>query len=525
MERKNFSQEQIKLLKTDYDLLLDKQIGYTRTVEQINRHPENVRKEINLIQSMSVPIHIDRKMNETQKHQALYASYPSSGLIETSFDNLDSEAHRLLDINEETVGETIAMRYYFLILFNHPYRINALTEANEQEFIPPPPVECTAIKSAEEQGIALSINDLGSTITGGTKNGRMSRSLTLAARQFIKLGKQARIPFVGSESPDVWGSTIAVATMAACNALTAIPRNGALSDIQRQVDFAKEVFAELENIADIVLENRSDKQMILEMWKNNVIGTVEPSKEKALKRAEALIQAGVRGLRPYSPEPGDAIINTTKSLRERYGDEIEIIPGQIVDVDQAMAIQEFANAIVLGVAGGGRCITGLKSGVVVDWPHLLYHLRGKLKIATIVQGGGSDDPATTLLLGASGIGVSRMVPGGTIESPGGFLYCIDKNGNLCKPYGGEASERTKLLDGKLLPFNIASFPEGETTWAYPNYLSGALPTMTLNLYRLLESSTLAQVFKMATGIQELHAISPSPIRRITEAGRAQRKTH
>ena len=115
--------------------------------------------------------------------------------------------------------------------------------------------------------------------------------------------------------------------------------------------------------------------------------------------------------------------------------------------------------------------------------------------------------------------------GGTIESPGGALYCMDKKGRLFKPYGGEASARTKYLDGKLLPFQIPSFVEGETTKAEKSYVKYVYPTLTYNLHILNEDAILALVFRNVESIHELQNLEPSPLRQNTSFGSLQQHTH
>ena len=117
------------------------------------------------------------------------------------------------------------------------------------------------------------------------------------------------------------------------------------------------------------------------------------------------------------------------------------------------------------------------------------------------------------------------VAGGTIESPGGCLFCSDGNGRLYKPYGGEASARTKFVDGKILPFNIPSFVEGETTKAQMSYIKYVYPTLTYNLHLLIEDAILAMVFRNVDNIWQLQSINPSPLRQITPYGNYQRQTH
>lgn len=256
------------------------------------------------------------------------------------------------------------------------------------------------------------------------------------------------------------------------------------------------------------------------------MGTLEASVESAKIRAEALYKVGVRTFRVYSPEPGTGVVDTTRYLKKRYGNDIEVVASFIVDTEQAKQAEEAgADVIIIGVGGGGRCTTGVRSGSAIDWPQLLYQLRGEINIPVIVEGGASDHIALTLLLGASGISVSRIVSGGTIESPGGVLFYIDKKGGLFKPYGGEASARTKYLDGKLLPFDIPSFVEGETSRAYLSYGNHKFPTLTYNLHTLTEDAILSLVFRGVKNIEELHALNPSPVGRITASGSFQMQTH
>lgn len=449
--------------------------------------------------------------------------YPSQGLLLTPYDYLDVKSLQLLP--QDFVVKTLRLRSFFLELFNHPYRISFLDKVNKRKFTPPPKVASPAVENAIKEGIALSIGDLGSSVVGAERE-RISRTERYAAGPFIKLGRQARSVFVGSSSPDVWNSAAAIATMAASHCLAGVPRNGLTSDPARQADLAREAFAFLEKIAAEVLSKRKDKAKVLRYWRKNIYGTLEANPEKAILRAKLLHRVGVRTFRVYSPEPGTGTVDTVKKLRKVFGEEIEIFAGQIVSVAQGKKVIEAgADGIFVGIGGGGRCITGVRSGSVIDWPELVWKMRGEISVPIIVEGGASDHVAVTLLLGGSGISVSRVVAGGTIESPGGALYCVDDKGRLFKPYGGEASARTKYLDGKLLPFDIPSFVEGETAKAEMSYVKFVYPTLTYNLHLLLEDAILALVFRGVENPQELHMIDPSPLRRITSSGEFQRNTH
>lgn len=450
-------------------------------------------------------------------------AYPSQGLLQTPYDYLDVAGTQMLP--QEAIEKTLRLRRYFLELFNHPYRLHFLDKVNKGKFVAPQKVSSVVLERAMREGLAVSVGDLGAAVAGD-KRAKVSRTERYAAGPFVKLGRQARAIFVGSASPDVWNSGVAVATMAASHCLAGIPRNGLLSDVSRQADLASEAFDWLEMIAEEVFSGRNEKRKILAMWKRNVLGTLEASPEKALVRAKALFSAGVSAFRVYSPEPGTGAVETVAVLRKKYGDEIELFAGQVISLDQAKELERAgADGLFVGIGGGGRCITGVRSGSAIDWPELVWQLRGEVGIPVIVEGGASDHIAVTLLLGAGGISVSRMVAGGTIESPGGALYCVDEMGKLFKPYGGEASARTKFLDGKMLPFDIPSFVEGETTKAEMSYVKFVYPTLTYNLHLLFEDAILALVFRGVEDIADLQKINPSPLRRITLSGEYQRRTH
>jgi len=51
--------------------------------------------------------------------------------------------------------------------------------------------------------------------------------------------------------------------------------------------------------------------------------------------------------------------------------------------------------LYIGIGGGGRCKTGPRSGTVIDWPELLWSLRGETSLPEIVEGGASEYVAET----------------------------------------------------------------------------------------------------------------------------------
>lgn len=91
----------------------------------------------------------------------------------------------------------------------------------------------------------------------------------------------------------------------------------------------------------------------------------------------------------------------------------------------------------------------------------------------------------------------------------GALVFVDKEGKWFKPYGGEASARTKFQDGKVMAFDIPSFVEGKTTKAYKSYIRHIKPTIAENILFLIEDVILSMVFRGSETIAELQNINPS----------------
>ncbi len=450
-------------------------------------------------------------------------AYPSQGLLKTPFDFLDAKQRGMLPLGK--MIEILRVRQYFLELFNHPERIAELKKVQRKKFVAPPAISSVVMEETIRSGLALSISDLGIRVEGSQRP-RVSRKTRLAHGPFVKLGKYARSLLVGSAMPDVWGSVYAISTMAQCLSLVGLPRNGPFNATERQADLAKEVFIALKESEVLVGRSQYQKNFLIEQWSRNVMGVIDADPQKALARARALFAVGVRTFRVYSPEPSLGPVKTLKALRKEFGNEIEIFVGQVVDVLQAQQLEEAgADGLYVGIGGGGRCITGVRSGSVVDWPVLLWEMRGQISIPVIVEGGASDHIATTLALGATGIGVSRIVAGGTIESPGGMLYYIDEDGEYFKPYGGEASARTKYLDNKMLPFQMPSFVEGETRRAHMQHLPYGIPTIPFHVHNLTEDSILSLVFRSVETIAQFQALDPSPIRRNTAQGAWSQNTH
>lgn len=459
-------------------------------------------------------------------------AYPSQGLLTTPYDSdrIVRSLDKVEKLPQQIFTLAVTAGVYYLELLNHPERLKSLFKVQAQPFIPPQALEKRhpLFADAEAERLALSINELALEARGDAQP-RAKRRQRLLEGPFVKLGLQARSCLCGSANPECWGAAPAIAAMAQAHSLVGVPRDGVFVDPKRQAALAAQAFEWLDRSPVLVGRTPTDRAELLKLWRHNVMGILEVEPEAALERAKKLYKVGIRTFRAYSPEPGSDLVETITLLRkyqkQHRWEEIEIFGGQVINVRQALAVEAAgANGLYLGIGGGGRCITGVRSGLAINWPQLLEKLRGIIKIPVIVEGGASDYIAQTLAVGATGIGVTRSVAGGTIESPGGWSFFHDDSGWF-KPYGGEASARVKYLGGKSGPYDIIPYLEGQTTEAYMNYGRGVIPTLLHNFYLLNGDVILGMVFQNAATVAEFQDVAFRSIVHVSPMELTLRQTH
>ncbi len=486
-----------------------------------------------------------------------HESYPNQGLVRTGYEGDIKAAPPLMlkqvpptseprvdRYPEEYVEMTLIAWIYYLELFNHPERLANLFDQSEIPFHPPKKgygVFNKIFKEAKAEGKSITIQDL-ALVTQGADADRSSRTDRFREGPFVNYGRkgarntqyrgrmQARSIIVGGANPDAFGSAMAISTLAQAHSLAPLPRDGFFADTQRQVDLAKKVFEWNKMSPVLVGKTEPQKAKLLDFWNHNVVGVIEANEKKAIKRAEALYEAGVRTFRIYSPEPGNGPLKTLRALRameqEKKWQPIEIFAGQAVDADQAKALEDAgANAIYIGIGGGGRCITGVVGNLTIDWPQLLYEMRGKISVPIIVEGGASDAIGVTIILGASGIGAVGKLAG-NIENPGGYsVFVDDAKGKVFVYYGGEASDRMRAMAGRLSPFGRVEFTEGESRRIEITFVPGKLPTMLQPLLDLIQGEIGVSIFQNTRTVQELQHRGTRSVRKESANGNFMKNTH
>lgn len=485
--------------------------------------------------------------------QLLYPNASDQPLFVTPYDEF--EGMKVAFAPQEQVESWEGIWRYNIELANHPARIAAMRMVESRGFIPPPIINedyQSIIDLALRKGMILQLPDIGQNadiqksllandglnelarkirmLQGGIKNqqwqadidvfvewivanSQAHRTDLLATGPFAMLGKQARSVVGLGAMPDINGSSLMLETAAKMHMIAEVPEVGFFSDPDKQAALAKQTLDRL-RLDDPVLSGRSqeEKEYIVDHWRRNIVGVVEVDAEKALDRAEKLYEVGVRSFRVYGHTAGGDVVKTVRALRQTYGDDVEIFASQIADVYTAMTCEiAGADAIIIGVGSGGRCTTADLSELVPSNASLPWMLRGKLGIPVIGEGGGVDNPVAALLVGMSGVNGSGSLGGGTLETPGGAVY-FKKQGNFYKPYGGEASPRTKYTSNRLYPTGDPYFAEGDQTFKQLDLREISATQKILSVWqRIILGETVLNLHAGPYVIETMHALNPSPL--------------
>lgn len=354
------------------------------------------------------------------------------------------------------------------------------------------------------------------------------RTPLLESGPFSFVGRHARSTVGLGAMPDVNGSVLALTTAARMFMLAEVPEVGVFSDPMKQAALAKATLDNLCDKKDPLFIGKTSEQIafMLDHRKSSIVGVLEVDPDKALRRAEVLAEVGIQSFRPYGHTRGGDIIKTVELLRKRFPDA-EIFASQISDENAALACEAAgADAIIIGVGSGGRCTTAFNGQLIPDNAHLPWLLRGKLGIPIIGEGGAVDEPIIALLSGMSGVLGSGSIAGGTLESPGG-AYFLTKNGKtFVKPYGGEASPRTKWLNNRIYKSGLPRVPEGEQNFKALEPLLESMTQRTKNTVdRFILGAVLLGIDAGENTMHEIQNINPSPLWRKSETTLYRQRTH
>jgi len=183
-------------------------------------------------------------------------------------------------------------------------------------------------------------------------------------------------------------------------------------------------------------------------------------------RAEALIAAGVDVLvLDTAHGHSKGVIETAKLFKDRYGDKVDVVAGNVATGEAAKALADAgADGVKVGIGPGSICTTRVVAGVGVPQVTAVYEVRKALPadVPVIADGGikQSGDVAKAIAVGASCVMMGSVLAG-TSESNGevvlhqgrsyvsyrgmGSLEAMKHNAGSRERYGQDDVEENQLV--------------------------------------------------------------------------------
>ena len=179
-----------------------------------------------------------------------------------------------------------------------------------------------------------------------------------------------------------------------------------------------------------------------------VVGAAVGTSEDVIDRASSLVKHGVDFLvidtaHGHSQRVGDTI----KTLRSAFGNNIDLIVGNIATADAARYLCELGvDAVKVGIGPGSICTTRVVAGVGVPQFTAIQDVSSvcdEFNIPVIADGGirYSGDIVKALAAGAASVMLGSLLAG-TDQSPGEI---ITHEGQQYKEYRGMGSEKSMNL--------------------------------------------------------------------------------
>ena len=194
-----------------------------------------------------------------------------------------------------------------------------------------------------------------------------------------------------------------------------------------------------------------------------------------MERVEALVKAGVDAvIIDTAHGHSKGVIDTLKQVKAKFGQNIDVIVGNIATGDAAKALVEAgADAVKVGIGPGSICTTRIIAGVGVPQLSAVMGVAEALKgtgVPVIADGGirYTGDIAKALAGGAATVMIGSMLAG-TEESPG---ETIIYEGRKFKSYRGMGSLEAMQHGSKDRYFQDA---EDDIKKLVPEGISGRVP--------------------------------------------------
>jgi IMP dehydrogenase len=245
------------------------------------------------------------------------------------------------------------------------------------------------------------------------------------------------------------------------------------------------------------------------------------------ERARALLEAEVDAIViDVAHGHTEMVLNVLKRLRKEFGDEVQLVAGNVATPEGFEDLAAYADAVKVGIGPGAVCTTRIVAGVGVPQLTAIMNcaeVSERTGVPMIADGGirSSADLVKALAAGASTVMIGMLLAG-TDESPGAVVV---RNGKKSKVYRGMASfyamlGREAREKGEVDLDDVADYAYmAEGVEAYVDYRGSAAEVLA----QLVAGLRSGMSYLGARTIKELR--ERAVFVRITEAGYRESLPH
>ncbi|MBU6153026.1 MAG: IMP dehydrogenase [Bdellovibrionales bacterium] len=259
-----------------------------------------------------------------------------------------------------------------------------------------------------------------------------------------------------------------------------------------------------------------------------VVGAAVGVGEEAFRRADALVEAGVDVLCVDSAHGHSrGVLEAVRHFKNRYGDKIEIIGGNVATREGTLAlIDAGADAVKVGIGPGSICTTRVVTGVGVPQLFAITECARAARergISVIADGGIklSGDISKALACGASVVMIGSLFAG-TDESPGEILHYQGRSFKLYRGMGSMgAMAQSQGSKDRYFQNNV-----DEVGKLVPEGIEGRVPfrgSLSFNIHQMIGGLRAGMGYVGAESIPALW--EKARFVRITNSGLAESHPH
>lgn len=356
------------------------------------------------------------------------------------------------------LSKILREKVYYTTLMTMPSQLNAQIRLDQRGYVQAPRKDVAALKQFNETYKGVSWDDF--KLHGDEKitDWKMNRASDYLARGFFGFENNVFSSDINSIGP---GPTISspwmMATAAILGMTSFAPSDSIWTNIDNQIEFLDRAKWYIDNdpIFDVhpfkneVLENgQTVKQYLKERAYRCLGAAIKPREEKTLQDVEKLLNVGINYQRIFEANGSSSLEETARLCKERFGQDIILIAGQITGPYQALILAEIGvNGFVTGMGKGEMCTTQDAEEASVTTSDLLTCIlvnNAQTGVPNKIEGGLGGNYLVAQALGIEcRSGTSSFT--GTVEQASLVFMVID--GKLVKLQNGEASSDTKILSG------------------------------------------------------------------------------